>query len=49
MSVWSNEELDRIAEGDDLKISPFREDGRTYRTPTWIWSVVVDDYLYVRS
>jgi hypothetical protein len=28
---------------------PFREDGKTYGTPTWIWSVVVDDALYVRA
>ena len=33
---------------DDLHISPFREDGVTYGTPTWIWSVAVDDALYVR-
>jgi hypothetical protein len=25
----------RIAESDDLDISPFREDGATYGTPTW--------------
>jgi hypothetical protein len=25
-----------------------REDGATYGTPTWIWSVAVDDALYVR-
>jgi hypothetical protein len=31
----------------DLHISPFREDGVTYATPTWIWSVVVDGNLYV--
>ena len=28
---------------------PFREDGVTYGTPTWIWSVAVDDALYVRA
>ena len=49
MSAWAKDELDRIAESDDLHISPFREDGRTYGTPTWIWSVVVDGNLYVRS
>jgi hypothetical protein len=32
-----------------LHISPFREDGVTYGTPTWIWSVAVDDDLYVRA
>lgn len=49
MSTWSKNELRRIAETDDLHISPFREDGKTYGTPTWIWSVVVDDALYVRA
>lgn len=49
MKTWSKEELNRIAESDDLHISPFREDGVTYGTPTWIWSVVVGDSLYVRA
>ena len=49
MATWSNDELHKIAETDDLHISPFREDGMTYGTPTWIWSVVVDDNLYVRA
>jgi hypothetical protein len=46
---WASDELQRIAETDDLHISPFREDGTTYGTPTWIWSVVVDGALYVRG
>ncbi|MFD1954354.1 DUF2255 family protein [Paenibacillus thailandensis] len=49
MGTWSKEALRRIAEADDLHISPFREDGVTYGTPTWIWSVVVGDSLYVRA
>lgn len=49
MSTWSKKELQRIAEKDDLHISPFREDGKTYGTPTWIWSVSVDGELYVRA
>ena len=49
MNTWTKDELHRIAVADDLHISPFREDGRTYGTPTWIWSVVVDDALYVRA
>jgi len=49
MPSWFKDELRRIAEADDLRISPFREDGRTYGTPTWIWSVVVDEALYVRA
>jgi hypothetical protein len=47
MGTWSKDQLRRIAEADDLHISPFREDGVTYGTPTWIWSVAVDDDLYV--
>jgi len=49
MTAWLKEELRKIADTDDLHISPFREDGRTYGTPTWIWSVVVDGELYVRA
>ena len=47
--LWPVEHLRRIAETDDLHISPFREDGTTYGTPTWIWSVVVNGNLYVRG
>lgn len=46
---WSAEELRRIVEADDLKIAPFRDDGVTYGTPTWIWCVAVDGELYVRA
>lgn len=46
---FTTEELQSIDKADDLKISPFREDGKTYGTPTWIWEVVVDDHLYVRA
>ncbi len=49
MTTWLKDELRRIAEADDLHISPLREDGLTYGTPTWIWSVAVDDALYVRG
>ncbi len=49
MSAWPKDELHKIAEADDLHISPFREDGITYGTPTWIWSVAVDGGLYVRG
>jgi hypothetical protein len=49
MSSWPKDELRKIAQTDDLHISPFREDGVTYGTPTWIWSVVMDDALYVRA
>lgn len=46
---WSQEELKNIDQADDLKIAPFRDDGVTYGTPTWIWEVVVDGALYVRG
>ena len=49
MNTWPKEELRKIAETDDLHISPFREDGVSYGTPTWIWSVVLDGALYVRA
>ena len=49
VSTWLKSDLRKIAETDDLHISPFREDGKTYGTPTWIWSVVVDAHLYVRA
>ena len=41
MATWSKDDLRKVAEADDLHISPFREDGVTYGTPTWIWSVAV--------
>ena len=49
MAEWTKEELKKISETDDLHISPYREDGKTYGTPTWIWSVVNGDDLYVRA
>ena len=47
--LWSQDELLKIAEADDLHIASFREDGVTYGTPTWIWSVAVEGALYVRG
>jgi hypothetical protein len=49
MTGWNTGELQEIAKADDLHISPFREDGATYGTPTWIWSVAIDGALYVRG
>ena len=49
MTTWSEEEIRKLAKTDDLHIAPFRSDGTTYGTPTWIWSVVVDNDLYVRA
>src|SRR3954447_11358394 len=49
MAAWPDDELAKIAVADDLHISPLRDDGVTYGTPTWIWSVALDDGLYVRA
>jgi hypothetical protein len=46
---FSAEDLRQIDLADDLKISPLRDDGVTYGTPTWIWEVVVNEELYVRA
>jgi len=34
MTSWSEDELRKIIEADDLHIAPFRDDGVTYGTPT---------------
>ena len=47
--TWPTKELQEIAEADDLHIAPFRDDGKSYGTPTWIWSVAVEGELYVRA
>jgi hypothetical protein len=49
MTAWSQDALQQIAGTDDFHISPYREDGATPGTPTWIWSVVVNGALYVRA
>lgn len=49
MTNWNPDGLAQIAATDDLHISPLRDDGVTYGTPTWIWSVVVGGGLYVRA
>lgn len=49
MSSWTKERLQQLASTDDLHIAPFRGNGVTLGTPTWIWSVVVDGGLYVRA
>ena len=49
MNAWTSERLQQLASTDDLHIAPFRDDGVTLGTPTWIWSVVVDGELYARA
>jgi hypothetical protein len=49
MTTWPKDELREIAAADGLHIAPFRENGATYGTLAWIWSVAVDGDLYVRA
>ncbi len=46
---WQVATLRQIVETDDLHVAPFRRDGVTPGTPTWIWCVEVDGDLYVRA
>ena len=48
MSTWTNDELDRIAEAEELEIASVRRDG-TLRKPVTIWVVRHGDDIYVRS
>jgi hypothetical protein len=41
MADWSADQLKAIAENDDLFVSPFREDGVTYGTPTQTWGGIL--------
>ncbi len=49
MTAWTPQQLEKISSTDDFHISPYRDDGTTPGTPTWIWSVVIDDDVYVRA
>jgi len=49
MNTWPTAIITAIAASDDLHIAPYREDGVTTGTPTWIWSVVLDGRLFVRA
>lgn len=46
---WTSEQLKKFATADDFRVSPFYDDGKTYGTPTWIWSVVVAHHLFIRA
>ena len=48
MAAWTEAELDKIGNTEELEIAPRRSDGRL-RKPTTIWAVRVGDDLYVRS
>ena len=38
-----------ISRNADLYVSPFRDDGVTYGTPTQTWALVVEGNVYVRA
>lgn len=48
MTEWTDDELNRIAEAEELQITSLRKDG-TLRGWTTIWVVRLGDDLYVRS
>lgn len=49
MAVWPTDITKEIAATDDLHIAPYHADQKTTGTLTWIWSVAVDDRLFVRA
>lgn len=49
MTQWTAEQLQAIEDNEALYVSPFREDGVTYGTPTETWALVVDGNVYVRA
>jgi hypothetical protein len=48
MPRWTQEQLVKLIPATDLHVAPFREDGLTTGTLTWVWSVVLSDELYAR-
>ncbi len=48
MTEWTNDELNRIGNAEELRIAGRKADG-TLRKPVIIWVVRVGDALYVRS
>ena len=48
MTAWTNEELNRLGNAEELQIQSRRRDG-TLRAPVIIWVVRHGDDLYVRS
>jgi hypothetical protein len=48
VTTWTSDELDKIANADELRIATQRPDG-TLRSPVPIWVVRHGDDLYIRS
>ena len=49
MMTLTTTQQETFAQADDFHIAPYRADGTTPGTLTWIWSVVVDGDLYMRA
>lgn len=49
MTKWTDEQLQYFKDQDDFHVSPYYSDGKTYGTPTWIWSVAAEGDLYIRA
>jgi hypothetical protein len=49
MKTWTTDQLAEISGNQDLFVSPLRDDGVTYGTPTQTWALVVDGTVYVRA
>ena len=49
MTAWTSADLDLIRRNADLYVSPFRDDGVTYGTPTRTWALVVEGQVFVRA
>lgn len=49
MAEWPPNQLARIEANADLFVSPHREDGTSFGTPTQTWALVVDSKVYVRA
>jgi len=47
MAIWTNDELTKIGNAEELRIASLRREG-TLRKPVIIWVVRVGDELYVR-
>jgi hypothetical protein len=48
VNAWTDNELTRIGQADELRLASFRQDG-TLRNPVTIWVVRIGDDLYVRA
>ena len=46
---WTDDDLQTLSAAKDFRIAPFREDGQTPGTPTFIWFVLDGGRLYVRA